>query len=69
MEFASFYVHYEQRTPTMTDNGKVTFNATYIPVKMKEQLRFKLANVSIPAARRVYNHDPDHQSGFEDTES
>lgn len=32
-------------------------------------LRIKLANVSIPAACKAYNDDPDHQSGFHDDEN
>ena len=73
MGFQPFHVHYEQRTSTTTNERKVIFNTTYVPIKVDshfklKHLRAKLANVSIPAARKAYNNDPDHLQGFEDTE-
>ena len=72
MGFQPFHVHYEQRTSN-TSGKDVTFNVTYTQIKVTsnsllDDLRSKLANVSIPAARRVYSNDPYHQSGFHDDE-
>ena len=72
MSSQPFQVHYEQQAPTRTKDGKLTSNGIYktisLPYPFKlEDLRSRLATLSIPAAPNAYNGDPDHQRGFEDT--